>query len=157
MRSERARAAGLFLALSLGLGFLGTEAWAQGYTATLRGKVVDEQGAALPAVTITARNVGTNDTRSVTSGVGGLYFLPSLPAATYDVMAVLPGFATGKRAALVLKVSQEATVDFTLKVGQMSEEITVSTEAPILETTRNTIGSIINKNQIDALPVIDRD
>jgi outer membrane receptor protein involved in Fe transport len=157
MRSERSRAAGLLLALGLGLGFAGTEAWAQGYTATLRGKVMDEQGAALPGVTITARNPGTNDARSVTSGVGGLYFLPSLPAGAYDLTAALSGFATGKRAAVVLRVSQEATVDFTLKVGQMSEEITVSAEAPILETTRNTIGTIINKDQIDELPVIDRD
>src|SRR5262249_14294611 len=100
---------------------------------------------------------GTNDIRTVTSGAAGLYFLPSLPAGTYDVTAALSGFATGKRAAIPLKVSQEATVDFSLKVGQMSEEITVAAEAPILETTRNTIGSIINKDQIDELPVRDRD
>jgi hypothetical protein len=157
MRRDPSRTGLLLLALGLVPGLLGQEALAQGYNATLRGKVVDEQGAALPGVVVTVRNVGTNDTRSVTSGVAGLYFLPSLPAGTYDVTAALSGFATGKRSALVLRVSQEATVDFALKVGQMSEEITVSAEAPILETTRNTLGTIINKDQIDELPVIDRD
>jgi outer membrane receptor protein involved in Fe transport len=157
MRRDPSRTGLLLLALGLVPGLLGQEALAQGYNATLRGKVVDEQGAALPGVAVTVRNVGTNDTRSVTSGVAGLYFLPSLPAGTYDVTAALSGFATGKRSALVLRVSQEATVDFALKVGQMSEEITVSAEAPILETTRNTLGTIINKDQIDELPVIDRD
>ena len=157
MRRDRSRAGEAFLALSLVLGFGATQAFAQGYTATLRGKVTDEQGAVLPGVTIAARNVGTNDTRSVTSSAAGLYFLPSLPAGTYDVTSSLSGFATGKRSGVVLQVSQEATVDFALKVGQVSEQITVSAETPVLDTTRNTIGTIINKDQIDELPVIDRD
>jgi hypothetical protein len=130
---------------------------AQTVSATLRGKVADEQGSALPGVNVTARNVDTNVSRSVTTGSLGQYFLPGLPAGTYEVTATLSQFAPAKRTGLVLRVAQEGTVDFSLKLGGLQEEVTVAADAPILETTRNTIGSIINNQQLDELPVIDRD
>jgi outer membrane receptor protein involved in Fe transport len=147
----------LILAVT-GLAWLGAlPAVAQNVTTTLRGKVTDEQGGALPGVTVTAHSPATGITRSGTTGSLGQYFLPNLPAGAYDLTATLPGFGPGKRSGLVLRVGQEGTVDFVLRVGGVTEEITVTGEAPLLETTRNTVGTIINKDQIDELPVIDRD
>jgi outer membrane receptor protein involved in Fe transport len=144
---------------SIGLAALlaGSAALAQNVTTTLRGKVADEQGAALTGASVTARNVDTNAVRTVTTGGHGQFFIPNLPAGTYELTAALSGFGTEKRPGLVLRVGQEGTVDFTLKLGGVSEEVFVAADAPLLETTRNTIGSIINKDQIDQLPVIDRD
>jgi outer membrane receptor protein involved in Fe transport len=129
----------------------------QNVTATFRGKVTDEQGTALPGTTVIARNVETNERRQVTTGRLGQFFIPNLSAGSYEVTVELSGFAAEKRPGLVLRVGQEATVDFVLKPGAVSEEITVSAQAPVLETTRNTVGTIINKDQIDTLPVIERD
>lgn len=144
------------LAVALGL-VAALPAAAQNVTTTLRGKVTDEQGGALPGATVTAKNPGTSATRSVTTGSLGQYFIPNLLTGTYELTVTLQGFGAGKRSGLVLRVGQEATVDFTLKVGGMTEEVVVTEETPLLETTRNTVGTIINKDQIDDLPVIDRD
>lgn len=146
-------------ALAIGLlAFLTTSAaLAQNVTTTLRGKVTDEQGAALPGTTVIAHNIDTNALRQVITGRLGQFFIPNLPAGTYELTAELSGFGPEKRPGLVLRVGQEGTVDFVLKPGGISEEITVSAEAPLLETTRSTVGTIINKEQIEELPVIDRD
>lgn len=141
---------GLFAVLAI-------DAAAQTSTVVVRGRVVDEQGAALPGASVTARNTSTAVTRSVLTESQGQFFIPNLQPGAYEVTANLAGFATAKQSGLVLRVGQEATVDFTLKVSGVAEEITVSADTPVLETTRSTIGTIINKDQIDALPVLDRD
>jgi outer membrane receptor protein involved in Fe transport len=130
---------------------------AQTTTATLRGRAADQQGAILPGVTVTARNVETNLTRSVVTGELGQYFLPNLPAGPYDLTASLQGFVTERREALELRVGQEITIDFVLRVGGVQEAVSVVGETPLLETTRTTLGSIIKKEQIDDLPTVERD
>ena len=135
---------------------LGSPLLAQNVTVALRGDVSDEQGGALPGATVTARNVETNVSRSVVTGGRGHYFIPNLPPGRYDLTAGLSGFSTERRAGLLLRVGQEGTIDFALKVGGLTEQVTVVDEAPLLETTRNTVGTIIDKDQIDRLPVIDR-
>lgn len=129
---------------------------AQTGTATLRGKVADEHGGALPGASVTARNAATGVSQTVNSNELGRYYIPNLPAGDYGLTASLDGFVSSKHEGLVLRVGQGGTVDFALKVG-VSDEITVSVEAPILETTRNAVGTIINSDQIDELPVIERD
>ena len=133
------------------------ESAAQTTSATLRGRVVDEQKAVLPGVTITARQIDTNTSRTVVSGDLGQYFLPNLPAARYEISAELQGFRAERRTDVVLQIGQEVTIDFVLKVGGLQETVTVGADAPILETTKNTIGTIIKKDEIDDLPTVERD
>src|SRR5258708_14474473 len=85
--------------------------------ATVRGKVSDEQGGVLPGATVTVRQIETNATKVSVTEALGQYFLPNLPAGTYEVTVELAGFATGKRPDLVLRVGQAADMDFVLKVG----------------------------------------
>jgi len=87
----------------------------------------------------------------------GQYFLPNLPAGRYEVSAELQGFRIERRTDLVLQIGQEVTIDFTLKVGGLQETVTVAAETRILETTNNTIGTIISKDEIDDLPTVERD
>lgn len=143
--------------LSAVLALSATQAGAQTVTATLRGTVSDEQGGPLPGATVSARNVDTNQVRSVTTGSLGQYFLPNLPAGPYEVSAEMSQFSTGKRSGLVLRVGQAVDVDFSLKVGGMQEAVEVVEEATIIQTTQNTIGTIITKEQIDDLPTVQRD
>ena len=134
-----------------------SNAGAQNSTATLRGRVTDEQGGSLEGAAVTARSTATNASRTVVAGSSGQYFIPNLPAGTYEVRASLSGFSEARMARLVLQVGQEATVDLTLKIGALTEELLVTGVQPLLETTRNTIGAIIDKDRIDSLPVVDRD
>jgi len=130
---------------------------AQTTTATLRGKAVDQQGAALTGVTVTARQVDTNTSFTVVSSDVGPYFLPNLPPGRYEVSAELKGFQIERRTDLVLQLGQQLSIEFTLKIGGMQEVVTVGANAPILETTKNTIGTIITKDDIDDLPTVERD
>lgn len=129
---------------------------AQTTSAILQGQVADEQGAALAGVSVTARDVDTNTTRGVISSDFGQYFLPNLPPGRYDVSAELPGFRAGRRTNLVLQIGQQLTIDFTLEVGGLQETVVVGPKAPILDTTKNTAGTIITRDDIDDLPTVDR-
>src|SRR5581483_197909 len=96
--------AGFIVALTL---VLGASASAQTSLATLRGKVVDEQGGVLPGATVTVRQTETNTTRSGATNAAGQFYLPSLPAGTYEITIDMQGFTTGKRT-VTLRVGQEA-------------------------------------------------
>ncbi len=145
---------GMWLAVAMAFPF---DLRAQTTTATLRGKTTDEQGTALPGVTVTARQVDTNTSFSVTSSDVGQYFLPNLPSGRYEVSAQLEGFRTERRTNLLLQLGQELAIDVTLRVGGRQEAITVQSNAPILETTKNTVGTIISNDDVDDLPSVERD
>ncbi len=129
---------------------------AQTTTATLRGVVLDASGAVLPGTTITLRNRDTGFTRStVTDGTGG-YVLPYVPAGTYELAAELSGFKTLVRQGLRFEIGQELTIDLTLEVSPVGETVTVRGEAPLVETTKSTLGQVVSREQIDTLPLPGR-
>src|SRR5205809_3142039 len=84
---------------------------AQTSLATLRGKVTDQQGGVLPGATVTTRQIETNSTRSGVTNESGQFYVPSLPAGSYEVVVELQGFSAAKRA-VTLRVGQEASADF---------------------------------------------
>ncbi len=127
---------------------------AQTSLATLRGKVTDQQGAVLPGATVTARQTETNTIRTGVSNETGQYYVPSLPAGSYEISIELQGFSTSKRA-LTLRVGQEASADFTMAIGAMSETVQVTGAAALVET-KTALGSMIDRKEIDNLPTIDR-
>src|SRR2546428_11450485 len=92
------------------LTILASAASAQTSLATLRGKVADEQGGVLPGATVTARQVETNTTRTSVTEALGQYFLPNLPAGTYELTVELAGFSPGKRSNVALRVGQAADI-----------------------------------------------
>jgi outer membrane receptor protein involved in Fe transport len=150
------RARGIFiLAILMSLATVSLAA-GQVITATIRGKVVDQQGGVLPGATITARQLETNTVKTGVTTALGTYYLPSLPAGTYEVEVTLSGFAPLKRS-VELAVGADVTLEFTLKVGTVETQITVTGESPLIETTRTVVGETISKAQIDNLPTVNRD
>lgn len=127
---------------------------AQTSMATLRGKVADQQGGVLPGVTVTVKQTETNTTRTGVTNETGQYYLPNLPAGTYEITVDLQGFTPAKRL-LALRVGQEATADFALGVGGMAETVEVSGRTAVVET-QATLGGMIDKREIDNLPTISR-
>src|SRR5688572_10042296 len=107
---------------------------AQGTSATILGTVYDQSRAVLPGVTVTATEKDTGLKRTVVSDDQGRYTMAQLKIGAYTVEAELVGFQTAARD-VQLTLTGEAVVDFTLGVGAAGTEVTVTSEAPLVETT----------------------
>jgi hypothetical protein len=121
---------------------------------TLRGVVRDQQGGALPGVTLTVRQVDTNTMTTAVTGAEGQYFLPNLRPGSYEVTAELASFVPDKQT-LELRVGQDLTVNFAMKLGGVSETVDVVARSVPVET-QSTLATIITNKQIDDLPTIAR-
>lgn len=129
--------------------------WAQSTTARVEGVVKDETGAALPGVSVTATNSGTNFSKTVVTDGEGNYILTPLPIGSYVVKSELAGFqATTIKATLT--VNQVARLDFNLKLGAQTETIEVVGAAPILDKSTSTLGTVIDSTQVANLPLNGR-
>jgi hypothetical protein len=143
----------LLLILVVGIG---APAHSQSIDAVIRGRATDQRGHPLPGVTVTATPERTGVQRTDVTAVDGYFALPNLPAGTYTLRADLDGFSPRVRRAQTLYVGTTVTVDFTLAVAGPVEQVTVRGTLPLLETTKNTLSRIVQKEEIDALPVVDR-
>ena len=124
--------------------------------AQVSGTLKDQSGGVLPGATVTARNVATGLTRSTVSEATGEYRVPALPPGTYEVSATLQGFGTEKRSDVVLIIDQDAVINFTLKPAALSEELTVTADSPIVDTTKSDVSTSVSTQQIQDLPVASR-
>jgi outer membrane receptor protein involved in Fe transport len=131
-------------------------AFAQQTTGTLAGRVVDEQAAALPGATVTAKNADTGFTRTAVTDGEGLYRLGALPAGTYDVTIEMSGFGRNERKAIVLNVGQTLSIDVELRVAALQENVTVTGESPLIEATSSSVGGVVDVGRIENLPLNGR-
>src|ERR1700753_1539317 len=133
--------------------------FAQGVGASgdIRGTVTDPQGAVLSGATITATDVDKGIKHTVSSDSDGAYHFASLSPATYSVSVAKSGFQTEVAKSVVVNVGQTSTVDFPMKVSQVSEQVEVTAEAPVVETERGGQANVIDDRAIQALPMNRRD
>lgn len=129
---------------------------AQTSTATILGLVRDTSGALVPGVSITVKHTESGLTRSVVSGGNGAYNVPLLPVGVYEVTTTMPGFKQEVRSGINLVVGEEAVIDLTLEVGANTEQITVSEEAPLVNTTLSSTSGVITEQQVKDLPLNGR-
>ena len=142
------------LLISVGLG--GNSVSAQVNTGTISGVVQDASGAAIVAGEVTVRNVDTGTTRTLMTDSGGRYTAPDLPIGNYEVQAQHPGFQTEARIGINLTVGREAVVNLSLKVGQISERVLVTGEAPLVEVTTSAMSALVDERTIRDLPLNGR-
>ncbi len=129
---------------------------AQQGTSSIAGKVTDEQGAILPGVSIVVTNEESGVFREVTSSGEGTYVVSALPPGRYKVMAKLEGFRTLERGGLVLALGTTLTNDLQLRVGGLEETVTVSGQAPLVDTSSVRVGGNINSAELSELPAMNR-
>src|SRR5262247_2785303 len=123
--------------------------------ATLTGTITDSTGAVLPGVTVQAVNEATGNTfESVTDG-SGVYRIPAR-VGTYRVTAALTGFSTVNRQGINLLVGQTATINLQMAPSTLQETVTVTGEAPLIETTPSKLAGNIDPKQVEELPVPSR-
>jgi outer membrane receptor protein involved in Fe transport len=130
-------------------------ALAQSSNGSISGIVTDDTGAAIPGVTVTATNVATGTARTTISNATGNYNLPNLIPGTYRVGSELSGFQPVKYDKVVVNVGTDTTLNMKLKAG-VSETMTVTAAAPVVETTRTEVSSVVNEKAIQNLPVNGR-
>lgn len=130
---------------------------AQEQTGTITGTVTDSSGAVIPDATVTITNTDTQSVRAVTSNATGSYTVPYLQPGNYSVKAEKAGFKLVNRTGLELRVGDVARMDFSMPVGEVSQQVEVSTAALQLSTESTAMGSVIGEKQITDLPLNGRD
>ena len=128
---------------------------AQSSTGSISGTITDDSGGALPGVTIVATNVATGTSRTAVSNSAGAYQLALLPPATYSVEASLEGFQPVRRDNVVVNIGTDVAMALRLKAG-VSESITVTAVAPLVESERTQVSSVVNEVAIENLPTNGR-
>jgi hypothetical protein len=139
--------------------FLGGVAFAQGTGASgdLVGTVTDQSGAVVANGTVTATDVGRGTTRTAATSSDGRYAILGLPPSVYSVSTSKSGFATAIAKSVAVVIGQTTTLDFQMKVSQVTESVEVTTEVPVIETERGHQADVINQQLIQDLPINRRD
>src|SRR5271157_1955646 len=131
---------------------------AQTFRGIILGTVTDMSGGTVPGATVTIKNVDTGLTRTVTTSDDGNYSAPELPIGNYSVTVEKQGFKTGLISGIKVEVSTERRADVTLQAGDLAQKIEVmGEELPMVESTSNTLGGIVESKVVTNLPVNGRD
>jgi hypothetical protein len=133
------------LALSLSV-------WGQA-TTSLRGQITDPSGAAIPGAKLTLTNIATNVPRQTTTTSTGLYTFVAVQPGTYKLTVEATGFQTYTQTGVVLRVNLPATVDVKMKVGAVTQQVEVSGQPPLLNTTNASMGQTMGTQAIENLPI----
>jgi hypothetical protein len=144
------------LTVALTFSALATTAAAQTTTGGITGVVRDAGGAVMPGVTVKAKHAATNAESVAVSNDVGLYVLRGLPVGRYTVMAELSGFQTAKNTDIVVRVNDDVRLDIALKVGAVTETVTVSGMASTVETSTGTLKTVVDQERIENLPLNGR-
>lgn len=142
----------ILLTGALGLSLAQTQA----INGSIRGRVTDPAGAAVPTATVSVNNVATGFTRGADSNDDGYFVIPNLPIGTYTVTIKKEGFETQRHTGVVLDAGTEGVIDAALKVGAVSTTIEVTGGAPVIEPSRVSTGRTISQIEVDNLPLTSR-
>jgi Carboxypeptidase regulatory-like domain/TonB dependent receptor len=128
----------------------------QAINGSIRGRVTDAAGAAVPGAKVTILNTATGYTRSLASDDDGYFVFPNLPLGPYTVTIAKEGFSTEKRSGVTLDAGTEAVVDSRLNVGAVTTEVEVTGGSPVIEPSRIATGRTITTQEIEDLPLTSR-
>jgi len=142
----------LLLLLALCAGVL-----AQSYQGRILGTVTDQSGAVVPSAKVIISNPDTGMTRTLTTTDTGDYVAPALPPGNYQVTVEAPNFKKYEQKGIRLEVAKDVRIDARLEAGAAAESVTVTSDAPLIETTNNTLGGTFSNKSINELPLNGRD
>ena len=142
-----------FLSFSFFLTFSGMTVRAQSDRGTIAGTVLDSSGGVVANAKVTATDTATSATYSATTGPTGGYRLYDLRVGVYGVTVSAPGFKIAEKTGVVVQINSTASLDFSLQTGDVKEIVTVLADAPSLQTESSDIGTVVDKRQIQDLPL----
>ena len=129
---------------------------AQSFRGSIRGTVTDASGGVIARAKVTASNTATGLVREGVTGEDGAYVLAELPAGEYAVKAEAPNLSP-KAQNVVVSVGLDTTADFQLNLGHVQEEMIVTATTPVVETTRDVLGEVVDEKLVTDLPLNGRD
>ena len=122
----------------------------------MSGAVKDPTGAVVAGAKVSIRNTGTNILHDLMTNKDGEYNVPLLDVGQYDVSVEATGFKKQVQTGLTLQVGQTARVDFTLTLGQVSDVMEVTAEAPVTQTDSASVGTVVDNQHVTEIPVNGR-
>jgi len=126
-------------------------------TSQIRGTIVDATGAPVPGAQITLTQTATGAVRTATSGSAGDYTLPELPVGPYQLTVTKTGFSKYVQNGIVLQVGVNPTIDVSLKLGAMTQEVTVQAQTVTVETQNTGVGEVTAPQEVQDLPLNGRE
>ena len=129
--------------------------WGQ-VSAVLSGTVTDQTGAVVQGANVTVKSVDTGATRETNTDALGHYLFSSLPAGQYEVHAGKTGFSQEIRTGVNLVVGQSAAVDTSLRVGEASQQVTVTGDAALVSVETANAAGLVGERQVKELPLNGR-
>ena len=147
---------GLVTALIVTSCAVGTALAQVGSTAQISGVVADESGGVLPGVNVAAIQTETGFRREAVTDTEGAYTLTNLPIGPYRLEAALSGFRSFQRTGVVLQVNANPVINVTLSLGNLAETVSVEAAAPLIETRNPSIGTVVENERIEELPLNGR-
>jgi hypothetical protein len=143
--------------LALAVAALSTLLCAQTYQGRILGSVTDSSGAVVGGAKVTITNTATGVSRTLIANEAGDYNASNLEPGPYSVTAEAPSFKKVQRTGLQLEVAKDIRLDLRLEPGAINETVTVSGEAPIVNTTNDVLGGTFANKAINELPLLGRD
>jgi len=131
-------------------------AFGQSYTASIRGAVTDATQASVMGAQVVATETQRNIQQTTTTDAAGRYVLTNLPPGKYVLTVEARGFKKYTREALDLQVNQDVAINVALEVGAVSDSVTVTAEAPLLESSTSSVGKVVENREIVNLPLNTR-
>jgi Carboxypeptidase regulatory-like domain/TonB dependent receptor len=123
---------------------------------TLTGRVTDPSGKAVPRAAVMLHNSGTLVERTATTNSEGIFEIPALPVGTYRMQVRAPGFRLYTVEALTTEVARTRDLDVRLEVGEISEEVTVRSQAPLIDGATTSVGHVIDDRMVQEMPLNGR-
>lgn len=127
-----------------------------GYAQSVSGVLTDESGAVLPGVSVDVIHTETNSARNAVTDDQGRYRITNLPVGKYEVRASLAGFRTARRVGINLTVGEDAVVNLEMVIGELSEQVTVTGEAPLVDLSGATMSGLVGEREMRDLPLNGR-
>ena len=126
-------------------------------TATVTGRIVDEQGSVVVGAEIKISGIDTGSVFTTSTNSDGIYVIPNLSIGAYTLQAGFPGFQTYVRTGILLRVNDHVDINVTMKVGAVTERVEVHANANLVQTQQNTISQVVDQQRIVDLPLNGRD
>lgn len=148
-----AKSLGIMLTLLLAVGMMPSFASGQVLYGSLVGNVADQNGAVLAGATVTITNKGTNQVREVTTGTDGEFLILNVLPGEYDLKVTKQGFTTYTKTGLVITANNAQRADVAMKIGNVSDTVSVQADVTTLQTESASVKAEINSKEIQALPI----
>src|SRR6267378_4615421 len=136
---------------------LSSSASGQGTGGAISGTVTDEASAAVAGADVSILNVAKGEKRTATTNDRGFYSVPNLVPGNYDVTVSASGFSTAVQKNLLIEVGQEVTTNIQLRIGDVSANVEIATEAVAVNTTSSTLSNVVGGQIVRDLPINGRD